>query len=482
MLSRFRPRITVFALAAVFALACASRASAQDTDEFGDAAPDPVKLFNQGQGAHVKKNYEQAIELYDEALKLKPEFPEAEFQKASALVALKRLAEAEKSYRRAMELKPAWSLPPAALGLLLASQSGRETEAEVLLRRSLALDEKNVTAIIALGDLRKRAGQAREAAGFYIIATTIKDKDAALWITRARAERDAKLNADALKSLDRAVELEPSNVEARLARADALLENGDKARAVEDLRALEEPSKSDWRLAVALANRYGLAGLREDARRIYDALPAEAKTSDDGKKLHAAITDVHCEDTPDSRASLERLIASDEKNAPALACLGQLLRTSDAQRSLELFRRASEIEPRNVDYAVGYAAALVQLRNFQAAAAVLQRILQFAPDSYEAHTNYASALYELKLYKQAIVEYKWIEQARPGLAIVHFLIATAHDRLGEYEDALASYETFLARADAQANRLEIEKVNLRLPSLRNQIKRGEGVKSAKKTQ
>jgi hypothetical protein len=75
-----------------------------------------------------------------------------------------------------------------------------------------------------------------------------------------------------------------------------------------------------------------------------------------------------------------------------------------------------------------------------------------------------------------------LSQARPELAIVHFFIGTAHDRLGEYEDALAAYETFLAAADPSVNRLEIDKVSLRLPSLRNQIKRGEGLKLDKKTQ
>ena len=61
-------------------------------------------------------------------------------------------------------------------------------------------------------------------------------------------------------------------------------------------------------------------------------------------------------------------------------------------------------------------------------------------------------------------------------AAAYFFIATAHDYLGEYSEALASYEGFLARADRERDRMEIEKVNLRLPSLRAQIKRGEGKK------
>jgi hypothetical protein len=80
------------------------------------------------------------------------------------------------------------------------------------------------------------------------------------------------------------------------------------------------------------------------------------------------------------------------------------------------------------------------------------------------------------------VEYKWLSRARPELSVVHFFIATAHDRLGEYEAALEAYETFLSRADARVNQLEIEKVNLRLPSLRGQVKRGEGIKKDKRAQ
>lgn len=477
-----RTRLVAFALAFFVALVCA-QAKAVAQDDFEDDAADPVKLFNKGQDAHAKKKYEQAIELYDEALKLRPDFAEVEFQKAGALVALNRAAEAEKSYRRASEIRPTWSLPPAALGLLLARTPGREREAETPLRRALELDAKNLTATVALAELRTRSKDAAESLSLWRRATELKPEDGPLWVARGRAERAAKDAPAASKSFQRAIELDASNVEARLARADLYLESGDKERALEDVRALESQARagSDSKLLIAIANRFGLMGMRDEAKHIYDALPEEAKTSEEGKRLSAAVNDVRCEDTPESRASLEKFIASDEKNAAALACLGSLLRTTDAQRSAELFRRANQVDPGNADYAVGYGAALVQLRQFERAASILQRVVQLAPTHYEAHANLAAALYEMRLYKQAVSEYKWISQARPELAIVQFFIGTAHDRLGEYEDALAAYETFLAAADPTRNQLEIDKVNLRLPSLRNQIKRGEGVKSDRKT-
>jgi tetratricopeptide (TPR) repeat protein len=131
--------------------------------------------------------------------------------------------------------------------------------------------------------------------------------------------------------------------------------------------------------------------------------------------------------------------------------------------------------------AVGYTASLVQARRFEQAAIIARRVIEVAPDRYEAHANLATALYELKRFPEALVEFRWLSEAKPDLAATYFFIATAHDFLGEYPQALMAYETFLARADAQSNKLEIEKVNLRLPVLRNQVKRGEGAKQKKGT-
>jgi tetratricopeptide (TPR) repeat protein len=473
--SYYRAFVSAFTLALL--LCCAPPVSAQG-DELSDDDGDPVKLFNRGQDAHAKKDYELALEFYEQAVKLRPEFPEAEFQKASALVALKRLPEAEKAYRRAMELRADWALPPVALGVLLARTEGREQEAEQVLLRALELDRRSLTSLVALAEVRARVGDAREALELWQRATALKDDDAELWLARSAAERRAKDTAAALKSLDRALALAPSHVEAHMKRAEMLLETGDNARAAEDARALEAAAKADARAGLVAANIYGRAGLFEDARRVYDSLPEASKSSDEGKRLREALN-ARCEETPESLAALSKLVEREPQNAAAHACLGSLLRRSDPPRSLEHYKRAVEVEPRNADYATGYAAALIQLRKFAEAATILQRVLQAAPDNYAAHANMAAALYELKLYKQAIVEYKWINGARPELAVVHFFIGTAHDRLGEYEDALAAYETFIQRADAQANGLEIEKVNLRLPSLRRQIKQGEGVKGKK---
>ena len=181
-------------------------------------------------------------------------------------------------------------------------------------------------------------------------------------------------------------------------------------------------------------------------------------------------------DPAKARQALEALLQKNPRNAMLLARLGASYRTDDPARSLEFYRRANEIDPRNADYATGYAAALVQSRRFAEAVSILRRVTATDPGNYIAHANLATALYELKRFDEALPEYRWLLARKPDLIVTYYFIATAHDKMGEFENALAAYEIFLARADAKVNELEIEKVKLRLPVLRRQIKLGQGVK------
>jgi hypothetical protein len=120
--------------------------------------------------------------------------------------------------------------------------------------------------------------------------------------------------------------------------------------------------------------------------------------------------------------------------------------TLQAARSLEFYRKASELQPNTPEYALGYGAALVQARRFAQAAYILRQVVKATPNDYVAHANLATALYESKRYQEAVPEYEWILTAKPEVVVAHYFIATAHDYLGEYPEALAAYEKFLAGA------------------------------------
>jgi tetratricopeptide (TPR) repeat protein len=461
-------------------LAVANSAAAQTEDAFGDTSADPVKLFERGQNAHARKDLVKALEFYDEALKVKPDFAEAEFQRANVLTALGRLDEAEAGFRRVLTLRQGWSLPLSALGALLVRRE-RDAEGEPLLREAIRLDPEDNLARRMLADIRLRAGDAKEALTLLRLATRETDAPLSAWLLRARAERATNDNVAALASLEHVLQNDVRNAAALLERAEVRLATGDTDHALADLATVETLLAGDKAGAARLAVAYELAGKPEAAQRIAQAAGLKAARSSEPGSLQLngtseEITAANSDDPTVARKALESLLGKNPKNAMLLARLGAAYRTVEPLRSLRYYQSASELEPANPDYAAGFSAALIQVRRFADAAAVLRRVIAVAPNNYTAHANLATALYELKEFSAALAEYDWLLKARPELSVAYYFIATAHDYLGEYEPALAAYETFLARADPKTNQLEIEKVGLRLPSLRRQIKLGQGVK------
>ena len=454
---------------------------AQTDDLSSDGSADPVKLFERGQNAHAHGELVKALEFYEEAIKVRPEFAEAEFQRGNALVGLGRLPEAESALRRAIELRKDWSMPYSALGALLV-RLNRDADAEPVLRQAVKLDGQDNLALRMLADIRLRGGDAKEALELTRRATTDADAPASTWFLRAMAERATGDKVAALASFDRVLQLDPANLSALLERAETRLSAGENERALADLKKAETLIKGDKAIASRLAADYELAGEPDQAKRVAEAagLSQALPVSNDGTlKVVGTPEEIEAANSDDpvvALKALENLLGKNPNNAMLLARLGVAYRTVDANRSLAYYKRAAEKEPANPDYATGYSSALVQARRFAEAAGILRRVIQTAPNNYVAHANLATALYELKQFAAAVAEYEWLLKAKPDLQVAYYFIATAHDYLGEYELALEAYESFLARADAKANQLELEKVKLRLPSLRRQIQLGQGVK------
>jgi tetratricopeptide (TPR) repeat protein len=486
MLYRFRSHAVV---ALLLALVCASLSHAQTSSLETADVDDAVKLFQQGQDAHEAGDLKRALELYEQAIKLRPEFPEAEFQRANALVRLNRLPEAEKGFRRAIELQPDWPLPYTPLGKLLISLE-RYDEAEKPLKHALELDANNTVALVAMADLYLRAKAPREKLQILLAdlrsATERNTARADVWAARSKVEFVLDDKTDATTSLDRALQIDGHDIDSLMKRAELRASAGNYEGAIADAleaqRASSRPSireTSSLSTTLLLARIYAQAGKPDEAVRTLDALDETSKSLPEVLVLRNSLQKDCNNSTAEDRAATEELLKQQPHNATLLSCLGAGLRTVDPSRSLELYRQAAESEPRNIRYATGYAAALVQARRFAEAVVIFRRILAIQPDNFTARTNLATALYELKQYSEAVTEFKSLVEAKPDLVVAYYFIATAYDFLGQYTEALAAYETFLARADAQKNQLEIDKVNLRLPTLRNQVKRGEGTKKKK---
>jgi tetratricopeptide (TPR) repeat protein len=475
---RVSSKLFLRALGVLLIAASCQLATAQDDPTNGET--DPVKLFERAQDAHAKGDYKKAIELYESAIKLKPEFPEAEFQRAMALLMTNRKPEALEGFNRSIALRPGWALAYSKFGTFLGSYGNDPATAEPILRKAIELDPKDVFAMTVLAEIRTQAGDTSEGLKLIRNATTQPTAKSSTWRKRSFIEAAAGDRVAALASLDKALEIDPRDLGARHQRARLRLDADNRDGALSDLRELEQAGHaSELPGTFELAQLYARAGKPADALRLLDALTEKDRRAPEVIALRAEIADDGGLGE-EARAALEQLLNRDPQNASLLARLGNAYRLVDPLKSQDYYYRALKIEPGNADYATGYASALIQSRKFAEAATVLQRVIAAQPDNYVAHANFALALYEMKRFAESVPEYEWLIGKKPEIAATYFFLGSAHDNLGQYPQALEAYQQFLSRADPSKNKLEIEKINLRMPTLRVQIQRGEGVKDAKK--
>lgn len=448
------------ALFLIFALVSFSVAQEESEND------DPLRLFNQGQDAHEKGDFQTALNFYDKAIKLAPEFPEAEYQRGNALNSLGKPDEAEKAFRRAIELREDWTLPLTALGALLVDKNDF-AEAEKVLTKAIQLDAQNFPAYSALTELRLKSkadnNLLKELLVKLQVLTSTSKPTASAWISRAAVENALNDKSSAKASLSRALIIDPKNKSALISRADLALAENDLSTANEIVKNLSLITPNSTEIKLLQTKILASDGKTDEALKMLDSItnPASEVTLLRDKILAGSSINT---------ADLERQLARNEKDAVILGRLCALLRKDNPNKALDYCRRASEVEPNNINHAVGFGAALVQVKRFDDAVSLFRKITQIAPDNYTAHANLATALFELKRFEEAKSEYIWLMKKQPDLAITYFFLAISHDNLGQYLDAMANYQIFLKLADATRNKLEIEKVELRLPILQRQIK------------
>jgi tetratricopeptide (TPR) repeat protein len=449
-------------------------AAAQD-DGPPRATDEAIVLFNKGQDEHGKGNLKRAVELYDNALTLVPEFAEAEFQRGSAMLVLGNLAESERSFRRAVEIRPEWTLALAALGKLLVD-SERFEEAETVLAKAIKLDDMSFPAYAGMTELRVRTNskpdQLRPLLEKMRIYSTKASPTAGIWTARASLEIALGDRTSAKTSLARALEIDPENKGALYYRADVAIAEGDLVRADEIARVLGRLDPDGENLVILKARIAAASGKMDEARRALASLSSPSR-------LARSLIDSLAETDRRTPADVEKRLETEPRNADLLAALCSAYRVSDPSKAMEYCRRASEVEPTNISHAIGYGAALVQAGKHGEAVELFRKLLSLAPDNATIHANLGTALFQLKRYEEAKTEYRWLTSKQPQLAVAYYFLAICNDQLNEYLDAAANYQLFIKYADAATNKLEIEKVQLRLPVLQKELKQTGGRSSKK---
>jgi len=175
--------------------------------------------------------------------------------------------------------------------------------------------------------------------------------------------------------------------------------------------------------------------------------------------------------------SLEAKVRGNPEDAGAMSKLCRGYRVSDPAKAIEYCRRASELEPNEIGHAIGFGAALVQAKQYDQAITMLRKLLTVDPENATIRANLATALFQLKRYPEAKTEFRWLSEKQPDSPTAYYFLGIVHDQLGEYLDAMANYQRFLRLADVERDKVDIERVNLRMPAVQKLLRDRKGKRS-----
>jgi tetratricopeptide (TPR) repeat protein len=186
-------------------------------------------LFNRGLALHALERFEEALASYDRSLTLLPDYSKALFNRGDTLHELKRFEEALRSYDRALTLRPDYAEALCNRGLTL-HELKRFEEAVASYDRALTLWPNFAEALSNRGATLHELKRFEEALTSYDRAVALRPGYAKALFNRGVTLNELKRFEEALASYDRAVTLRPHYAEAHWNEALMMLLTGDFSR------------------------------------------------------------------------------------------------------------------------------------------------------------------------------------------------------------------------------------------------------------
>ena len=210
-------------------------------------------------------------------------------------VELGALDDAASSFRRAIELRPAYASAHLNLASVLLTQ-GKQSEATLALKKSLALDPKALASdphaasmhyLLAI-DYAQR-GQTKQAEESLQSAIQLKPDFSGARIALAKLLLADKLEDAALEQFNAVVAREPNQVFALGNVGLIYARRGDYAKAVEPLARAYVLDRDSTPLAFALAEADIRVGRYADADRVISELQVAGRLTSDARRILASV-------------------------------------------------------------------------------------------------------------------------------------------------------------------------------------------------
>jgi len=289
----------------------------------------------------------RAVACLDQAERLDTALPSVLFaERASYHAALGDADLAARDRVRSTRIAPIQSRDLTMLGTSLVA-SGDTAGAEAALRAAIAQDATSLWAWFAMGCCHFEQGRYLEAAGDFSACVASGPEYAWSHFNRALALAQAGRLLDAKVSYDRALELDPDLIEARVDRALVELELNQTEQALADLRTAVAAGRREPGVLAALGETLARLGRRDEAEAMFRDL-LSGRPDDVVAHVARGMSRLHF-DPSGARQDFTAALTTDPRNALAHYGMARLSRASDPPAAVKHLDAALESDPHLVD-------------------------------------------------------------------------------------------------------------------------------------
>lgn len=431
------------------------------------------RLFAQGLQCHSDGELAQAMQTYEQVLKLAPGHFGALHHVGIVAFQVGNFALAAGFFRSALAVDPDAAAVHGDLGNALREMQHLE-DALLSYERALALNGGDADTYFNRGVALQALQRPDDALRSYDRALAINEADDQAWSNRAAVLGQMRQHAAALRSVEQALAVNPQNVEAHHNHGTILRESGrmDEAEA-SYRRALElvpDYAEAQHQLGRLLYSR----GQAEEALQCHDRTIAldprraeayrqraivlrkldritEAQRDDaSAAGLRRELIDAHRTlgkelqelGRPESAARLfGAALALDDGDADLWQLRARMLNAAARrEEALAAVERALALRPDSADYHLTRGVILRAMLRYEEARQCFENVVRLAPHHPGGYTNLGSLLDQLGDAGAALENCARAIALDPDCALAHWNRALVYLRCGDYERGWREYE------------------------------------------
>ncbi len=278
-------------------------------------------LNNLGAALAAEGRFDEAIENYHKAIQIRPNFAYALNNLGMALAARGQFDDAIENYRKAIQIRQNFADALDNLGAALTVK-GRFDEALGYYRQALAIDPNSAGAQNNLGILLAKQGQITEAIDYYQKAIELNPARAEFYNNLGNLFATQGRTAEAIRQFQKALAVEPDYTKAHYSLADLCFAQGRWDEAIEHyqqaLKQMPDSVHAHYQLGLALQSRGRFAGAVAQLQKVLELDPKHIPAQNNLAWLLATCPDGSLRDGKKAVALAQQAVQLSGGNAPEI--------------------------------------------------------------------------------------------------------------------------------------------------------------------